>query len=166
MSRLEVRCSNTTIPDKHPDYSKRTETSAGPVYGNLVRPFLDPTTTSLEYSEKVTNDQLTLYINATIYRPFGYNTPIRSWFSAFEKILIEGKGKPHWAKNFIGDISMLPKDQKPKNKYKDYDMYGMASLFKEWFGPRLTEWQNVRTKQDPNNIFLANKEWCERNGLI
>ncbi|CAI8507359.1 unnamed protein product [Hanseniaspora opuntiae] len=163
---MEVRCSNTTIPDKHPDYSKRTETSAGPVYGNLVRPYLDPTTTTLQYSDKVTNDQLTLYINATIYRPFGYNTPIRSWFTEFEQILIAGKGKPHWAKNFIGDLSMLPKDQKPKNKYKDFDMYGMASLFKEWFGTRLTKWQNIRTSQDPNNIFLANKEWCERNGLI
>ena len=163
---MEVRCSNTTIPKEHPDYSKRTSTSAGPVYGNLVRPYLDPTTTSLKYSENVTNDQLTLYINATIYRPFGYNTPIRKWFSMFEKILIAAQGKPHWAKNFIGDVSMLPEKVEAKKNYKDYDMFGMASLFKEWFGPSLDEWKTIRSQQDPNGVFLANKEWCERNGLV
>lgn len=163
---IEIRCSNTTIPKSHADYSKRTATSAGPVYGNLIRPYLDPTTTTLEYSDKVTNKQLTLYINATIYRPFNYNTPIRSWFSMFEKILIAGQGKPHWAKNFIGDISMLPESVKAKNNYKEYDMFGMASLFKEWFGTKLTDWKTIRTQQDPNGIFLANKDWCQRNGLL
>ncbi|XBW37970.1 hypothetical protein QEN19_003555 [Hanseniaspora menglaensis] len=163
---MEVRCSNTTIPSEHPDYSKRTSTSAGPVFGNLVRPYLDPTTTTLEYSEKVTNNQLTLYINATIYRPFGYNTPIRNWFSVFEKVLIAAQGKPHWAKNFIGEISMLPESFKPNKNYKDYDMIGMASLFNEWFGSKLSDWKAIRTEQDPNGIFLANRDWCERNGLI
>ncbi|KAL6939162.1 D-arabinono-1,4-lactone oxidase [Hanseniaspora osmophila] len=164
---VEVRCSNTTLPSKHLDYSKRTPLSAGPVYGNLLRPYLDPTPKDLKYTaSNVSNDQLTLYINATIYRPFGFNTPIYNWFTCFEKILTPAGGKPHWAKNFIGDVSMLPSNVEPKKSYKDYEMRGMASLMHEWYGEDLLKWKKIREQQDPNGVFLANKDWCLRNGLI
>jgi len=163
---IEVRCSNSTLPAEHPDYSTRTSTSAGPVYGNLLKPYLDPTPRHLQYAEKVTNNQLTLYINATIYRPFGVNTPIYKWFSLFENIFSAGGGKPHWAKNFIGDVSMLPQGVEPKAKYLDYEMRGMASLMEDWYGEDLGKWKEIRKQQDPNGVFLANKDWCVRNGLV
>ncbi|SSD61860.1 probable D-arabinono-1,4-lactone oxidase [Saccharomycodes ludwigii] len=163
---IEVRCSNTTLPPHQLDYSHRTSTSKGAVYGNILRPYLDATPRDLQYAEHVTNNQLTLYINATIYRPFGANTPIHKWFTLFEHTMGAAGGKPHWAKNFLGDVSMLPKGVKPKEKYLDYEMRGMASEIIKWYGEDLIKWQQIRKQQDPNGVFLANKDWCIRNGIL
>lgn len=165
---IEVRCSNTTLPQEPLDYTKRTNTSPGPVYGNLLRPYLDSTPRHLRYAPltDVTNSQLTLYINATIYRPFGTNTPIHKWFTLFEDTMGAAGGKPHWAKNFLGATSMAAGPTKAEEQYDDYEMRGMANKIKEWYGEDLLKFQEIRREQDPENVFLANKEWAVRNGIV
>ncbi|SCV03785.1 LANO_0G06238g1_1 [Lachancea nothofagi CBS 11611] len=165
---IEVRCSNTTLPDKIPDYSDRTDLSSGAVYGNVLRPYLDATPRDLRHasSSDVTNSQLTLYINATIYRPFGYNTPIHKWFTLFENILAAAGGKPHWAKNFLGSTDMAAGPTKAEHSYQDYEMRGMATKMTEWYGENLVKFQEIRRQQDPDNIFVANKDWAVKNGIV
>ncbi|AET37617.1 D-arabinono-1,4-lactone oxidase Ecym_1386 [Eremothecium cymbalariae DBVPG len=165
---IEVRCSNTTLPNEQLDYSDRTSTSVGPVFGNLLRPYLDSTPSHLRYAplSDVTNSQLTLYINATIYRPFGTNTPIHKWFTLFEDTLGAAGGKPHWAKQFLGSVSMAAGSTKDEKDYADYEMRGMATKIKTWYGDNLTQFQKVRRQQDPHNIFVANKDWAIKNGIV
>ncbi|SCW03267.1 LAFE_0G06678g1_1 [Lachancea fermentati] len=165
---IEVRCSNTTLPPEPLDYSDRTPTSAGPVFGNILRPYLDSTPRQLRYVplSDVTNSQLTLYINATIYRPFGCNTPIHKWFTLFEETMGAAGGKPHWAKNFLGSTNMAAGPVKPEDKYQDFEMRGMATKIKEWYGEDLVKFQEIRRQQDPENVFLANKAWAIRNGIV
>lgn len=165
---IEVRCSNTTLPQEQLEYTNRTNTSPGPVYGNLLRPYLDSSPSHLRYASltDVTNSQLTLYINATIYRPFGTNTPIHKWFTLFEDTMGAVGGKPHWAKNFLGSTSIAAGEIKDEQDYADYEMRGMASKITEWYGEKLLKFQEIRREQDPYNVFLANKNWAIRNGIV
>lgn len=164
---IEVRCSNTTLPPKVLDTKDRTSVSPGPVYGNVLRPYLD-TTPHREYVPlaEVTNSQLTLYINATIYRPFRCNTPIRKWYNVFEDTLTAAGGKPHWAKNFLGSTSLVDKPEKKDSEFADYDMRGMAKRVQEWYGDDLKAYQKARREQDPENVFVSNRQWCIRNGIV
>lgn len=164
---VEVRCSNTTLPEKRLDSTDRTATSTGAVYGNILRPYLDNTPSNRRYApfSDVTNSQLTLYINATIYRPFGCNTPIHSWFSLFEDTMATAGGKPHWAKNFLGHTQWAEGDVKADSQYDDFEMRGMAKKMKEWYGDDLVKFKKIRREQDPHNVFLMNKEWALRNGI-
>lgn len=165
---IEVRCSNTTLPGQLLDTSERTATSPGAVYGNVLRPYLDSTPSHCRYASlpDVTNSQLTLYINATIYRPFGCNTPIHKWFSLFEDTMTAAGGKPHWAKNFLGSCSFVSNPIKQESEYSDYEMRGMAKRIKEWYGDDLKTFKMLRNEQDPENIFVANKQWAIRNGIV
>lgn len=165
---VEVRCANTTLPKEQPETSFRSNTSRGPVYGNLLRPYLDNTPSQCSYApiHSVTNSQLTLYINATIYRPFHTNAPIHKWFTLFEDTMSAAGGKPHWAKNFLGSTSFAQGQVKAEGQYQDYEMRGMATRVKEWYGSDLETFKKVRREQDPDNIFLANKQWALINGVI
>ncbi|KAF1954722.1 L-gulonolactone/D-arabinono-1,4-lactone oxidase [Byssothecium circinans] len=59
--------------------------------GKDPRPFLD---TSWP-------DTPSLYLNATLYRPYGQNPPCHQrYYEAFEHLMKEYNGRPHWAKNF------------------------------------------------------------------
>ncbi|KOG97267.1 D-arabinono-1,4-lactone oxidase [Saccharomyces eubayanus] len=165
---MEVRCSNTTLPSEPLNTSKRTNTSPGAVYGNVCRPFLDNTPSHCRYAplDNVTNSQLTLYINATIYRPFGCNTPIHKWFTLFENTMMVAGGKPHWAKNFLGSTTLAAGPVKKDADYDDFEMRGMAMKVEEWYGEDLKKFRKIRKDQDPDNVFLANKEWAIINGII
>jgi hypothetical protein len=33
-----------------------------------------------------------------MYRPYGKHVPFRTWWDAYEKIVREAGGRPHWAK--------------------------------------------------------------------
>ena len=56
-----------------------------------LRGFMDPTVA----------DGPTLYLNATLYRPYGKDPPCRErYYEAFEWLMKELGGRPHWAKNF------------------------------------------------------------------
>ncbi|QLG72226.1 hypothetical protein HG535_0C05800 [Zygotorulaspora mrakii] len=165
---VEVRCSNTTLPEKKLFTSDRTKTSPGPVYGNMLRPYLDNTPSTCRYAplSDITNSQLTLYINATMYRPFGTNSPIHKWFTLFENTMDAAGGKPHWAKNFLGSTSLVPHPTKQESEYGDYEMRGMAKKIEAWYGDDLKSFKKIRNEQDPENIFVANKDWAVRNGII
>ncbi|GMM28512.1 D-arabinono-1,4-lactone oxidase [Martiniozyma asiatica (nom. inval.)] len=149
-SPIEIRCSNTTTPDEgiDQDLSTRSMVDKGPIYANTVRPYLD-TTPRLNYlpKEKITNSQLTCYINATIYRPFDYNTDYKRWFHVFEEVMEAAGGKPHWAKNFDSDIVNGKK-------------------LEEWYGNDLQEWRKVRREQDPQGVFLSGEDWLLRHGVV
>lgn len=169
---MEIRCSNTTMPGEPQDTSKRTVTSRGTVYGNSVRPYLDNTPRGCQYTplESVTNSQLTLYINATIYRPFGYNTRVHKWYALFEDTMSVAGGKPHWAKNFLGKPATsgdaeVSKGARGDAEYGDFEGRGLGRKIKEWYGDDLAKFRAVRKEQDPDNVFLMNREWAVRNGI-
>ena len=165
---MEIRCSNTTLPAEPLDTKDRTVTSRGTVYGNILRPYLDNTPSSCTYTplSNVTNSQLTLYINATIYRPFGYNTKIHDWYSLFEDTMSVAGGKPHWAKNFLGSSKNSAGDVKTESEYDDFEGRGLGRKIQEWYGDNLVKFREIREQQDPDNVFLMNKEWIFRNGIV
>lgn len=184
---IEVRCSNTTNsnvpfvdeegkPSLYPSQEwlkTRNRLSAGPVPGNNLRPYLD-NSPELEYqsdSSKITNDQLTLFINATMYRPFGFNVETHQWYQIFEDILTKADGRPHWAKNFIGlhGDHESPDDLKTQLDFggkQFYTMLGFDPVMKKWFGKNLVAYNDVRKEMDPEGVFLSGKSWAMRNGIL
>lgn len=165
---IEVRCGNCTKPK---DISKinngeRTNITKGPVYGNNITPYLDYTPRLVEYAPtaEVTNDQLTLFINTTIYRPFGLNTPVHQWFTSFEQIMLDHHGRPHWAKNFIGSEEDSPVDTEA-NTLKDFECRGLGSKINDWYGEDMKQFLQIQEKLDPNHIFKSKAVWFKRNGF-
>ncbi|CZT06383.1 related to D-arabinono-1,4-lactone oxidase [Rhynchosporium agropyri] len=93
------------------------------------RPHLDPTC----------NDGPTLYLNATLYRPRNSDPPCHfRYYQAFEYLMREMGGKPHWAKNF---------------ECTGQDIEKM-------YGPALQEWRKIRDDADPEGMFVG--EWHRR----
>ncbi|KAI4206023.1 MAG: hypothetical protein LQ346_001333 [Caloplaca aetnensis] len=103
-----------------------TSTNSGP------RPYLDNTVP----------DGPTLYLNATLYRPYGTDPPHwRRYYEAFEWLMKELGGRPHWAKNF----SSVTKDE----------FHGMY--------PDMKDWLRVRNQVDPDGVFVG--DWHRRHLL-
>lgn len=76
----------------------------------------------------------TLNINATLYRPYDLDPPQRErWFAAFEWLMRDLGGKPHWAKNFDASHEELA----------------------AWYGEDLVRWQAVRDEADPDGMFVG-----------
>lgn len=188
---IEVRCSNVTYSNKPfvsdetgepslypPDswLARRDRFSAGPIPGNNLRPYLDNSPYGLPYVGKDSNsplsvENLTLFINATMYRPFGWNSPTRDWYQIFEDIMTKAGGKPHWAKNFLGlqGSHVTIKDTEHQVKFGGksfYSMLGFDPVMREWFGKDLEAFNTVRREMDPEGVFLSGKEWMVRNGLL
>ncbi|CAL8574291.1 D-arabinono-1,4-lactone oxidase [Xanthoria parietina] len=102
-----------------------TDTSINPG----TRPYLDSTVPSGP----------TLYLNATLYRPYNTDPPCRKrYYEAFEWLMKELGGRPHWAKNF----STVTKDE-------IHSMY-----------PQMGEWLRVRHEVDPDGLFVG--DWHRR----
>lgn len=180
---IEVRCSNVTYTDAafeengkpllYPPQTwlaNRDRLSSGPIPGNNLRPYLDNSPVR-PYSEIVTNNQLTLFINATMYRPFGTNVETHQWFRIFENVMTAAGGKPHWAKNFIG----LDGDHNTKENVQGqlayggkqfYSMDGFKPVMSDWFGENLKKYNQVREKMDPEGVFMLGKPWALRNGIV
>jgi D-arabinono-1,4-lactone oxidase len=110
---IEVRVSDTTVnPDR-------------------VRPLLDNTCA----------DGPTLYLNATLYRPHLQDPPCRDrYYEAFEWLMQDLGGKPHYAKNFL---------------------YVAADEFQNMLGDGLQQWARIRNEVDPEGMFVG--EWHRRN---
>lgn len=103
------------------------------VHKGQARPFLD-------ISMK---DEPTLYLNATLYRPYGQDPPCRDrYYEAFEWLMKDLGGRPHWAKNFQ-NVSRT-------------DIEGM-------YGEDLQKWRRVRREVDPDAIFVG--DWHRRTLL-
>ncbi|CCK72096.1 D-arabinono-1,4-lactone oxidase KNAG_0J00130 [Huiozyma naganishii CBS 8797] len=165
-SPVEIRCSNTTVPDELTIEKTRSATSVGPVYGNIVRPYLDISSRDPRHAapDNITNSQLTLFINATVYRPFGFNSPVHKWFSLFEDTLTVAGGRPHWAKNFLGSPKLALGDA-PKPNYLDYECRGLGKKIREWYGTDLQKFLEIRNQQDPSRVFTPETDWTVTNGF-
>ncbi|KAG0651766.1 hypothetical protein D0Z07_1687 [Hyphodiscus hymeniophilus] len=93
------------------------------------RPHLDPTCTN----------EATLYLNATLYRPYDADPPCRErYYQGFEYLMKDLGGRPHWAKNF---------------ECSGKEIEGM-------YGENLTQWRDIRNQHDPEGMFLG--EWHRR----
>lgn len=90
-----------------------------------VRPLLDNTNP----------DGPTLYLNATLYRPYLQDPPCKDrYYEAFEWLMRDLGAKPHYAKNF----SFTDSEQ-------------IQSLL----GDDLKKWVKVRNEADPEGMFLG-----------
>lgn len=89
-----------------------------------ARPFLDPTV----------EDGPTLYLNATLYRPYWSDPPCRArYYEAFEWLMKDMGGRPHWAKNF-------------DTKQADIQAF---------YGDTLEKFRRVRDEADPEGMFVG-----------
>jgi D-arabinono-1,4-lactone oxidase len=110
-SPIEVRASNTTV-------------KSSAAQGN--RPFLDITP----------DDGPALYLNATMYRPYYKDPPgsvTERYYEAFEWLMRDLGGKPHWAKTF----TVSPDE------------------FGTWFGDDWRQFCKVRDEADPEGMFVG-----------
>lgn len=95
------------------------------------RGFLDPTM----------REEPTLYLNATLYRAYGHDPPcVERYYRAFEWLMKDLGGRPHWAKNF----STVKKDE----------LHAM-------YGEDMKSWLAVRKRVDPEGMFVG--AWHRRN---
>ncbi|KAL5087370.1 D-arabinono-1,4-lactone oxidase [Trichoderma cf. simile WF8] len=102
---VEVRVSDTTLTSN-------------------ARPYLDPTV----------KDGPTLYLNATLYRPYWQDPPCRErYYQAFEWLMKDMGGRPHWAKNF--------------------ETY--SAEIETMYGGDLDKFRHIRDVADPNGHFLG-----------
>ncbi|KAL6697580.1 D-arabinono-1,4-lactone oxidase domain-containing protein [Trichoderma pleuroticola] len=102
---VEVRVSDTTLTSN-------------------ARPYLDPTV----------KDGPTLYLNATLYRPYWRDPPCRArYYQAFEWLMKDMGGRPHWAKNF--------------------ETY--SSEIETMYGGDLEKFRHIRDVADPDGLFLG-----------
>lgn len=111
---VEVRVSDTTIALKNNDGTPRKS----------LRPYLDSTC----------EDGPTLYLNATLYRPYNMDPPCRArYYQAFEYLMREYNGKPHWAKNF----------------------QSTGEEFEQMYADDLQEFRRIRNEADPEGLFIG-----------
>jgi D-arabinono-1,4-lactone oxidase len=88
-------------------------------------------------------DTPSLYLNATLYRPYGQEPPCHErYYEAFEYLMKEYNGRPHWAKNF-----------------KDVDYAYLSSVY----GSDLDDFLSVRDEVDPEGMFTG--AWHRRTIL-
>jgi D-arabinono-1,4-lactone oxidase len=94
------------------------------------RPFLDNTN----------RHGATLYLNATLYRPYHADPPCHErYYEAFEYLMKELGGKPHWAKNHL----TVTRDD-------------LQSMYED----DLRDWSRVRNEADPDGMFVG--DWHRR----
>jgi D-arabinono-1,4-lactone oxidase len=111
---VEVRVSDTTL---------QLKTNSGEPRDS-ARPFLDSTC----------DDGPTLYLNATLYRPYDMDPPCRErYYQGFEYLMRELGGKPHWAKNFDSTSEEIER----------------------MYAGKLDEFRKVRTEADPEGLFAG-----------
>ena len=93
------------------------------------RPFLDNTPPTAP----------ALYLNATLYRPYNCDPPCHDrYYEAFEWLMKEMGGRPHWAKNF-STVSRA-------------EMHAMY--------PDIEVWIRIRHEVDPDGMFVG--DWHRR----
>ena len=97
------------------------------------------TTVPRPYLDNTVPDGPTLYLNATLYRPYHCDPPCRArYYEAFEWLMKEMGGRPHWAKNFVH-----------VTREDVYEMY-----------PEMDDWIRVRNEVDPDGMFVG--DWHRR----
>ena len=98
------------------------------------------TTQPRPYLDNTNPDGPTLYLNATLYRPYLQDPPCRErYYEAFEWLMRDMGARPHYAKNFT---------------------YTTSAQIQGMFGEALRKWTQVRNEADPEGMFLG--EWHRR----
>ncbi|KAK2059398.1 L-gulonolactone/D-arabinono-1,4-lactone oxidase [Colletotrichum caudatum] len=93
-----------------------------------ARPYLDPTRA----------DGPTLYLNATLYRPYRADPPCRArYYEGFEWLMRDLGGRPHWAKNFESGAAAV------------------AASYDDGAEEDLRAWRAVRDAADPEGMFVG-----------
>ncbi|OCK77795.1 L-gulonolactone/D-arabinono-1,4-lactone oxidase [Lepidopterella palustris CBS 459.81] len=96
------------------------------------------------YLDNTVSDGPTLYLNATLYRPYEQDPPcLLRYYQAFEWLMREMGGRPHWAKNFTSGVNHE----------------SLASMY----GNDLQDYLRVRNDVDPEGMFVG--EWHRRTIL-
>ena len=94
------------------------------------------------YLDNTVPDGPTLYLNATLYRPYNRDPPCYvRYYEAFEYLMKELGGRPHWAKNF--------------SQVTRQDTMAMY--------PEMGAWLRVRDEVDPEGMFVG--DWHRRHVL-
>ncbi|GJC97465.1 sugar 1,4-lactone oxidase [Colletotrichum higginsianum] len=76
----------------------------------------------------------TLYLNATLYRPYHADPPCRErYYEAFEWLMRDLGGRPHWAKDFVVSGGMV----------------------EALYGEDFARWRSVRDEADPEGMFIG-----------
>jgi D-arabinono-1,4-lactone oxidase len=84
-----------------------------------------------------------LYLNATLYRPYLCDPPCKErYYQAFEWLMRDLGGRPHWAKNF-GAKEGIDRE---------------AIL--EMYGNDMNEWVRLQKQVDPKGMFVG--DWQRR----
>ncbi|KAF2769354.1 hypothetical protein EJ03DRAFT_312337 [Teratosphaeria nubilosa] len=92
------------------------------------------------YLDNTNPDGPTLYLNATLYRAHLRDPPCKDrYYEAFEWLMREVGGKPHYAKNW---------------------QFTSSSYLEHAFGENLKKWIQVRNEADPEGMFLG--EWHQQ----
>ncbi|MCJ1482899.1 D-arabinono-1,4-lactone oxidase [Schaereria dolodes] len=100
-------------------------------------------TTPRPYLDNTVPGAPTLYLNATLYRPYNKDPPCTArYYEAFEWLMKEMGGRPHWAKNF----STVTKEE-------IHCMY-----------PEMNNWLRIRNEVDPEGMFVG--DWHRRYLLL
>lgn len=87
------------------------------------------------YLDNTNRQGPTLYLNATLYRPFLQDPPCHErYYEAFEWLMNDVGAKPHWAKNF--------------HTVTQADIARM-------FGADLDDYLRVRDQSDPDGVFVG-----------
>ena len=91
------------------------------------------------YLDNTMRTEPSLLLNATLYRPYDHDPPCHlRYYEAFQWLMKDLSGRPHWAKNFT-DVS----------SQEFHVMY-----------PELPEWLRIRNEVDPEGMFLG--DWHRR----
>ena len=91
------------------------------------------------YLDNTMPDGPTLYLNATLYRPYNRDPPCRGrYYEAFEWLMKQYGGRPHWAKNF--------------STITGAELQAMY--------PEMESWVRVRNEVDPEGMFVG--DWHRR----
>ena len=99
------------------------------------------TTQSRPLLDNTASDGPTLYLNATLYRPYLQDPPCRErYYEAFEWLMRDMGGKPHYAKNFA---------------------FTSSEEINSMLGDGLKQWIKIRNETDPEGMFLG--EWHKRS---
>ncbi|BFZ54874.1 D-arabinono-1,4-lactone oxidase [Savitreella phatthalungensis] len=72
----------------------------------------------------------TCYIGVIMYKPYGFSVPYRRFFQAYEYLMRDLGGRPHWAKQF------------------DVGPRGLSDMY-----PKFHDWLAVRRRLDPTGMF-------------
>ena len=183
---IEVRVTNTsdrsstsTTPNDNTNAtstSTSSTTSPLPPTGEKTTPPVRPR----PFLDNTTDNTPTLYFNATLYRPWGLSPPSHErYYAAFEFVMRQLGGRPHWAKNFATVTSTDVRNMYGSRASLDTaetstttststntstDTSGAATSDEnernKTENDLLSRWLAVRQRVDPHGMFVG--DWLRR----